>query len=85
MSNGLVLGYDLSLAAPSVDSILYPDNFLAKNPRVAVDEWVERWMDEILDHVVGARVPIRIVFLLELQLGKRSLNIVMQRLVDASV
>lgn len=85
VSNRLVLGYDLPLAAPPVDSILYSNYFLAKYPRVSVDEWVERWMDEILNHVVGARVPVWIVHLLELQLGKRGLKTFMQRLVDASV
>ena len=74
ITHGFVLGYDLSFAAPSVDSILYPNYLVAKDSSLTVDEWVERGMHEVLNHVVGTRMPVWIILLLNLELGKRGLK-----------
>jgi hypothetical protein len=84
-SRGLGLGYDLSLATPSIDSIVYADYFVAKHSSLAVDEWIEGRMDEVLNHIVRTGVPVWIILLLELELGERSLEVFMKGLVDQVV
>ena len=85
ITHGFVLGYDLSLAAPSVNSVLHPHYLIAKDTRLTVDEWVERGMHEVLNHVVGTRMPVWIILLLVLQLRERRLESLTQRLVDVVV
>lgn len=80
-----LFGNGLALVSPFVDGVVHADDFVVESLCHAIDERVERRVDEILDLVIGPGMPIRVVFLLVLELGECGAEGIVEGSVDEVV